>query len=67
VIITNERKLIEASKRLAHTQMQEDKRAAALYLVDQIRMEQEEKQDLFQDNQTLALQVSDLVIENQRL
>ncbi len=47
--------------------MQEDKRAAALYLVDQIRMEQEEKQDLFQDNQTLALQVSDLVIENQRL
>lgn len=67
MIITNERKLIEASKRLAHTQMQEDKRAAALYLVDQIRMEQEEKQDLFQDNQTLALQVSDLVIENQRL
>ena len=47
--------------------MQEDKRAAALYLIDQIRMEQEEKQDLFQDNQTLALQVSDLVIENQRL
>ena len=34
VIITNERKLIEASKRLAHTQMQEDKRAAAHYLVE---------------------------------
>lgn len=43
VIITNERKLIEASKRLAQTQVHEDKRAAALYLVEQIRTEQEEK------------------------
>lgn len=50
VIITNERKLIEAGKRLAQTQVQDDKRAAALYLVDQIRLENEEKATLFADN-----------------
>jgi hypothetical protein len=34
VIMTNERKLIDATQRLAQTQHQEDKRQAALYLVE---------------------------------
>lgn len=50
VIITNERKLIEASQRLAQNQTTEEKRAAALYLVEQIKAEQEEKAILFADN-----------------
>lgn len=35
--------------------------------MDQIRHEQEEKATLFADNQTLALQVQDLLLENSKL
>lgn len=34
-----------------------DKRAAAEYLVEQVRINQEEKQILIRDNQNMALQV----------
>ena len=37
IIVNSERKLIEANKRLAWTQQQQDKRVAAEYLVEQTR------------------------------
>ena len=57
VIVTTERKLMEANKRLAWSQQQTDKRVAAEYLVEQIRLSTEEKATLISDNQQLAMQV----------
>ena len=44
-----------------------DKRAAAEYLVEQVRINQEEKQILIRDNQNMALQVQDLTLEQEKL
>ena len=59
VIANTERQLVEANKRLAWTQSQGDKRAAAEYLVEQIRALQLEKTQLLSDNQALAQQIQD--------
>ena len=50
IIHQNERKLLEANRTLAWLQHQEDKRAAAEYLVDQMRVCNEEKQAILYDN-----------------
>lgn len=67
MIVNSERKLIEANKRLALAQQSNDKRAAAEYLVEQIRVNQEERSTLIKDNQTMALQVQDLSLEVEKL
>jgi len=67
VIVNSERKLIDANKRLALTQQTPDKRAAAEYLVEQIRVNHEEKTTLIKDNQTMALQVQELKLEQDKL
>jgi hypothetical protein len=50
VIVSSERKLVEANKRLAWVQQQEDRRIAAEFLVEQIRMSQEDRMQLMNDN-----------------
>ena len=67
IIVNSERKLIEANKRLAWTQQQQDKRAAAEYLVEQTRQGQEERKTLIADNQQLAIQVQDLLFESEKM
>ena len=60
IIHQNERKLLEANQRFAWIQSSDDKRNAAEYLVDQMRVANEEKQALLFDVQTLQGQYSDL-------
>jgi len=67
IVQQNERKLLEANQRLAWLQTQEDKRVAAEYLVEQMRVVNEEKQSLLYDNQNLQQSLSETEYEYQKL
>ncbi|CDW73388.1 UNKNOWN [Stylonychia lemnae] len=62
-----ERKLIEANQRLAYVQQTDDKRAAAEYLVEQLRVQTDEKQSIIFENQNLYLAYQELQDEHQRI
>ena len=67
MIVACERKIVEANRRLAMVQQAPDKRAAAEYLVEQIRVGAEEKATLIGDNQTMAVQIQELLQEREKL
>ena len=67
IIVNTESKVIEVNKRLAQSLQSEEKRASAEYLVEQIRMTQNDNGTLLEDNQKLAYQVESLKIENEKL
>lgn len=64
IVQQNERKLLESNQRLAWLQHQEDKRSAAEYLVDQMRICNEEKQALLFDNQNIQNAYTELEHEH---
>lgn len=67
IVQQNERKLLEANQRLAMLQHQDDKRMAAEYLVDQMRIVNDEKADLLYNNQVLQQQLADSQFEFKKL
>ena len=50
VVANTERQLVEANRRLAWTQTQGEKRTAAEYLVEQIRVSHQERDQMLQEN-----------------
>eukprot|EP00347_Sterkiella_histriomuscorum_P018962 403343492 len=62
-----ERKIIEANQRFAFIQQIDDKRAAAEYLVEQMRVISEEKQSVIYENQGLHKNIQDIQDELQKL
>lgn len=67
ILSTTERKVIEANQRLAFVQHSEEKRIAAEYLVEQIRVAGDEKQVLLSENDSLHLKLQEVSDEYQRL
>ena len=67
IVHSNERKILESNQRLAWLQTSDDKRAAAEYLVDQMRVVNEEKQQMLYDNQNMNQQLQEVSFEYEKL
>lgn len=58
---------MEANQRIAWTQQNQDKRAAAEYLVEQTRLAAEERQFLISENESLHYKLQEINFELERV